>query len=163
MTEQFTFFFQNSSPFSQFHPAKFTVNDIEYSCAEQYMMHQKAVLFHDPEIAAEILQATEPKVIKALGRKVRNFNQDVWEQNCRKIVHDGNYAKFSQNESLRSALFATEGTTLVEASPFDTIWGVGLSDSDPAIRDRQTWKGENRLGQILTEVRDRLLAEARAA
>lgn len=91
--ESFTFFYGNASPFSQWHPARFTVEGVEYNCAEQYMMHQKAVLFGDMDTAALILHSDSPREQKALGRKVRNFVEKTWKEECRKIVMAGNRAK----------------------------------------------------------------------
>lgn len=149
----YTFFY--SGPFSQWHRCRFTVDGVEYCSAEQYMMHQKALLFGDGEIAEQIMQATHPRVQKALGRKVRNFDADRWTAVCRDIVYRGNYAKFSQNEDKKAALLATTGT-LVEASPYDRIWGIGLGADDPRRLDPKTWKGTNWLGEVLTKVRDDL-------
>jgi ribA/ribD-fused uncharacterized protein len=157
--ETFTFFWHKKSPFSQWYPSPFTVGGNTYNCAEQYMMHQKALLFGDAEVAAQIMATPDPETQQALGRKVAHFVPKVWERECRKIVHDGNIAKFSQNEHLKQQLFATAGTTLVEASPSDKIWGVGLEESDPRIHDRSQWPGENRLGQVITQVRDELMAQ----
>jgi ribA/ribD-fused uncharacterized protein len=149
-------------PFSQWHPSQFTVNGVTYSRAEQFMMHQKALLFGDATTAAKILATDDPCVQKKLGRRAGPFRQDLWDRECRRIVREGNLAKFSQNPALKAALFATAGTTLVEASPVDCIWGVGLAASDPAILDRATWRGENRLGEILTQVREELQAQEAA-
>ena len=91
--EKFTFFFGKDSPFSQWHPARFEVDGVTYNCAEQYMMHQKAVLFGDEAMATKILKSDDPKEQKALGRKVSNFDQDKWKEECRKIVKAGNLAK----------------------------------------------------------------------
>ena len=155
--EKFTFFWHTESPFSNWHPAEFVVNDIHYNCTEQYMMHQKAVLFDDKETAERILQVDSPKAQKALGRKVRNFDKDTWEANCKQILYDGNRAKFTQNEGLLSTLLATAGTTLVEASPVDRIWGIGLSAADPKAQSRDTWRGKNWLGEVLTRLREDLI------
>lgn len=91
--ERFTFFFGRDSPFSQWHPAKFDVDGVTYNCAEQYMMHQKAVLFEDDAITSQILTSKDPKEQKALGRMVTNFDPDKWTSECRKIVKTGNMAK----------------------------------------------------------------------
>ncbi|KAF6026896.1 hypothetical protein EB796_014790 [Bugula neritina] len=122
--EQFTFFYKSHSPFSQWHPCTFSADGVEYNCAEQYMMHQKAVLFGDSETGKKILAAGSPRTQKSLGRKVQNFDDAVWKANCRRIVADGNYLKFTQNEHLLCHLMNTKGTTLVEASPRDKIWGA---------------------------------------
>lgn len=152
--EKFTFFWRTESPFSQWHPADFTVNGVHYTSAEQYMMHQKALLFGDQTIADKILKASSASVQKKLGRQVLGFDRTLWEAECQRIVYEGNWAKFTQNEELLTALRATRGTTLVEASPDDRIWGVGLAEEDRRIRNRRTWRGTNWLGEILTRLRE---------
>jgi ribA/ribD-fused uncharacterized protein len=152
--EKFTFFWRTESPFSQWHPADFTVNGVHYTSAEQYMMHQKALLFGDQTIADKILKASSASVQKKLGRQVAGFDRTLWEAECQRIVYEGNWAKFTQNEELLTALRATRGTTLVEASPDDRIWGVGLAEEDRRIRNRRTWRGTNWLGEILTRLRE---------
>ncbi|XP_071828522.1 N-glycosidase Npun_R5314-like [Apostichopus japonicus] len=154
----FTFFYTAKSPFSQFHPADFEVSGVKYNCAEQYMMHQKAVLFGDDEIAPQILSAEKPGQMKALGRKVKNFDEQIWRKNRERIVKEGNLAKFSQNNHLKKEMMSTQGTMLVEASPRDTIWGIGLGASNPKAQDPKQWRGQNLLGGILTDVRETIMA-----
>ncbi|MDM5279559.1 NADAR family protein [Paenibacillus silvae] len=154
--EKFTFFWHTASPFSQWHPADFIVNGLQYTSAEQYMMHQKALLFGDLKIAERIMSTNSASVQKKLGRQVKGFDQTVWEAECQRIVYEGNQAKFTQNEELLAALLATRGTTLVEASPDDRIWGVGLAEDNPRIRNRSTWRGTNWLGEILTRLREEI-------
>jgi len=155
MTEQFTFFW--NGPFSQWHPSVFIVNDITFKCAEQYMMYKKGMLFEDYDIAIKILATDDPRKQKSLGRTVSNFNPDQWNAVARDIVFRGSMAKFTQNANLKEILLQTKGTTFVEASPYDKIWGIGLKENDPKALNRETWQGENWLGEILTEVRDSLL------
>jgi ribA/ribD-fused uncharacterized protein len=157
---QFTFFFTEASPFSQWYRCSFTENGRTFNCAEQYMMYGKAVLFGDAEMAAKILEADHPRTHKALGRKVRGFDVKVWNRERERIVRAGNHAKFTQNPELRELLLATRGTTLVEASPYDKIWGIGLAASDPRAQDPNQWKGQNLLGKVLTALRDDLAAAA---
>lgn len=149
--EKFTFFWHG--PFSQWHRSYFKLDGVRYSCSEQFMMAQKAVLFGDLESARKIMDTFDPKIMKAVGRGVLGFSHETWEANCMAIVASANIAKFSQNEDLGDLLKATAGTTLVEASPFDRIWGIGLPENDVRAGSRKTWRGENRLGRILTEVR----------
>ncbi|HVZ40484.1 MAG TPA: NADAR family protein [Candidatus Kapabacteria bacterium] len=156
--ERFTFFYRSSHPFSQWHPSRFVLDGHAYNCAEQYMMHRKALLFGDRETAVRIMAAGEPREQKALGRLVRGFVEDEWNAYCRDIVFNGNHGKFTQNERLKSALLETAGTTLVEASPTDRIWGIGLEENDPRALNRATWRGTNWLGEALTRLRDELLA-----
>lgn len=158
VTPRFTFFFRPECPFSQWYPSPFTVDGRAFGCAEQFMMHGKALLFDDAEVAAEILATPSPREHKALGRKVRGFDDGVWKQKREEIVAAGSRAKFTQNPELRSLLLDTRGTTLVEASPYDRIWGVGLSAENPLIDDPANWRGKNLLGKILTRLRDELLA-----
>lgn len=155
----YTFFFTEASPFSQFHRCTFKAGEITFTCTEQYMMHGKAILFGDREIAEQILAVDQPKKQKALGRKVRGFDDHVWKKNREAIVLAGNRLKFTQNALLRDALLATRGTTLVEASPYDRIWGIGLGAKDPRAQSEATWRGQNLLGKILTKLRDELIAE----
>ena len=127
-----------------------------YLCMEQYMMAGKAELFGDREIREQILACSVPKEIKALGRKVRGFDQKVWDRFKYAIVLNGNWCKFSQNRSLREFLLSTGESVLVEASPYDSIWGIRLSASSPEALDPRKWRGQNLLGFALMEVRDEL-------
>ncbi len=122
-------------------------------------MHQKAIVFGDTEIAEKILKARTPREQKALGRKVRNFDTQVWNDVAKKVVYTANYAKFTQNKKLLDELTATDGTTLVEASPTDTIWGIGLDAQDALAYSRETWRGTNWLGEVLTQLREDLKAK----
>ncbi|MCM1314202.1 MAG: NADAR family protein [Prevotella sp.] len=145
--------------FSQWYACKFTVDGIEYSTAEQYMMSQKALLFGDAEINKEIMSAKHPKQFKALGRKIRNFNEKIWNDNKTDIVIRGNYAKFSQNPEFKEFLLKTGNRIIVEASPYDKIWGIGMPANSSGIENPTTWNGENLLGFCLMEVRDMLQEE----
>lgn len=142
------------SCFSQWWSCNFTVDGIEYNTAEQYMMAQKAVLFGDEKIRAEIMSASHPKQYKDLGRKISGFKQDIWDKNCRDIVVKGNVAKFSQNEDLKAFLLNTNTRILVEASPYDKIWGIGMGADDHRCENPTLWNGTNYLGFCLMEVRD---------
>jgi ribA/ribD-fused uncharacterized protein len=155
MNEKFTFFWHG--PFSQWYMSDFVVNGIKYNCAEQYMMCGKARLFEDWNSFGQILQLTSPKQMKILGRGIRGFDKSHWEIYAKEIVYDGNKAKFEQNRSLHDQLMATEGSTLVEASPYDSIWGIGLSEKDPRALNRAEWLGTNWLGEILTKLREDLI------
>ena len=162
MDEQFTFFYSNKSPFSQWHLVDFVIDGLQYNCAEQYMMHQKAVLFGDEEMAAKIMGTKNPGKQKAFGRKVSDYDNDKWHQVSRDVVYKANWAKFTQNENLQKRLLKTAGTTLVEASPYDLIWGVGLRESDDRIHEKKNWLGTNWLGEVLTKLREDLIAQGSA-
>jgi len=154
MAESFHFFW--SGPFSQWHPSPFTIDGVAYNCAEQYMMAEKARMFGDEVRESLIMANGSPDVQKRLGREVVGFDDARWKKDARAIVKRGNIAKFSQNADLRAVLFATGNKTLVEASPHDKLWGIGLRKDDQRAQRRSTWRGKNWLGQVLTEVRDEL-------
>lgn len=120
------------------------------------MMAKKAQLFGDEEIRRQILQCGNPRQIKALGRKVKNFDEKVWEEAKYPIVLNGNYFKFTQNPGLRDFLLSTGESVIVEASPFDAVWGVKMGQEDDNILNPMEWKGENLLGFALMEVRDEI-------
>ena len=142
--------------YSQWYNSSMTIDGIRYSCCEQCMMHQKALLFRDLTTAAKIMNTSSPKLQKQLGREVINYNDIIWDSRRFDIVFKGNLAKFSQNELLKSELLNTGNRQFVEASPYDTIWGIGMGLDNPLINDPTKWKGLNLLGQVLTFVRDTL-------
>ena len=146
---------------SQWQKCSFEIDGVSYSSAEQYMMAEKARTFGDDETLEKILSAKLPMKIKALGREVRGFDGKKWDSVKFEIVVRGNMAKFSQNRELLSFLLGTGDAMLVEASPKDCIWGVGLKESDRDILDPDKWKGENLLGKALMEVRSKLSAQDR--
>ncbi len=122
------------------------------------MMASKARLFGDVSIAEQVLDASGPKEAKALGRKVSGFNNSIWEENRSQIVVKGNYHKFMSNQELADFLLATSGKVLVEASPVDRVWGIGLPAHDSNASNPLRWRGDNLLGFALMEVRDLLTA-----
>lgn len=142
--------------FSQWYESDFEVDGIKYQTAEHYMMAEKARLFGDSEIESKILQALNPGDVKRLGRAVLNFDKEIWKENRFEIVVKGNIAKFSQCPELQQFLLDTEDSVLVEASPVDNIWGIGLAEDDPRAENPNSWRGINLLGFALMEVRDRL-------
>lgn len=142
---------------SQWWPAPFTENGVIYKTAEHYMMAHKALLFGDEEIAARIVAKDSPKDVKDLGRQVRNFDPEKWDKHKYEIVRQGNLLKFSQNEALKQFLIQTTNKVLVEASPVDPVWGIGLAEDHENANNPAKWRGENLLGFALMEVRDNLL------
>ena len=157
--DKIVLFWGMDSPFSQFYPCEFKVKGQQYTCAEQYFMYQKAVLFQDVCTARKILSERHPCKIKHLGRSVKNFDDNVWDTNKRQIAEEGNYAKFKQNKTLRKILLDTENKLLAEASMYDKIWGIGFSMNHPYARRPDKWSGENLLGECLFKVRKRLQME----
>lgn len=157
----YTFFSGNNSPLSNWYPAKFIVDNETFSCSEQYMMWAKANLFGDTEMAQKILKSTSPKEHKAFGRKVKNFDPKIWDQNKEKIVLKALQAKFGQNPHLMNILQKTRPTLLVEASPWDKIWGIGYDETKAQQVDPSKW-GQNLLGKLLTQVRDEKISDKMA-
>jgi len=144
--------------FSQWYPSPFTVDSITYSTAEHWMMTEKARLFGDAEIAERVIGAKTPKEAKELGRAVRGFDVAAWEQSCFSIVREGNRHKFIQNAGYKEYLLGTGNRVLVEASPVDAIWGIGLAADSAQAKVPHQWRGKNLLGFALMEVRDLLSA-----
>lgn len=130
--------------------------EAKYCCMEQFMMAQKAILFEDEEIRQQIMDSHAPHEIQKLGRKVKGFDQALWDEAKYTIVLNGNWRKFSQNRDLRDFLLSTGDSVLVEASPYDAIWGIRLPAESPDSRNPSQWQGSNLLGFALMEVRDDL-------
>lgn len=142
--------------FSQWWKSDFVIDGDKYCCMEQYMMAEKARIFDDEEILDRILESRNPREIKALGRKVRNFDQEVWENSRYSIVLIGNYNKFIQNEELKEFILGARNRVLVEASPYDKVWGIGMAQDNENIENPFRWKGINLLGFALIEIRDEI-------
>ena len=142
--------------FSNCYLSDFTNGNVKYTSLEQYMMHQKALRFHDENIAAQILATDDVAYIKELGRKVSGFDNHVWNGMRQIIVYEGLVAKFTQNSELKRVLLDTGNAVLAEAAVNDKIWGIGLSMSDPKRLDPSEWKGQNLMGYALMLVREKL-------
>jgi ribA/ribD-fused uncharacterized protein len=141
---------------SQWWPVVFTVDGVSYPSAEHWMMAEKARLFGDTDGLVAVLEAASPGAAKAAGRTVRGFDEDRWTATRYDIVVTGNLAKFGQHPQLRDFLLATGTKILVEASPYDRIWGIGMAATDPDAARPSRWRGLNLLGFALVEVRERL-------
>jgi ribA/ribD-fused uncharacterized protein len=143
----------SSSCFSQWYATPFVAEGTHYPSAEHYMMASKARLFNDSVALARVLAATSPSTAKAAGRAVMGFNEEIWTKRRFDIVCEANFAKFSQSTVLREFLLSTNHRVLVEASPVDRIWGIGLSASDSGVDNPNLWNGLNLLGFALMHVR----------
>ena len=150
---------------SNWYPCHFTVNhdgkELEFFNSEQYFMWVKAITFGDKEIAEQILQkGKNPKTAKALGRKVKNYDDSVWNEKRFEVMLNANMLKYTQNADLNSLILSKkfDGKKFVEASPFDGIWGIKCCEVE-ALDDESNWNGLNLLGKVLDEVRNRLLSE----
>lgn len=140
-------------PCSQWLDVEITIDGVKYNCNEQYMMAQKALIFGDTKRHEAIMFSNSPRNQKALGRAVKGFDVDIWSMYSRLIVYRANFAKFTQDQVLYDFLMNTDDKMIVEASPYDTIWGIGLSENDPDAWDTDKWKGQNLLGQMIMQVR----------
>jgi ribA/ribD-fused uncharacterized protein len=151
--------------FSQWYRAPFTVKGITYATAEHWMMSAKARVFQDHDTLTKITEDSlrerpSPDQMKQLGRAVKGFDPDVWDRYKFDIVVNGNMLKFGQNFELRDYLLATGDAVIVEASPYDKVWGNGLAEDHSEARDPTKWKGENLLGFALMKVRQRLRTQS---
>lgn len=141
---------------SQWYPVGFVVDGQQYLTAEHWMMAKKAELFEDQTILTQILAAATPGEAKKLGRMVRNFDAAIWDKWKGELVIMGSWLKFQQNPALKTFLQQTYQRILVEASPVDKIWGIGMVENQRDVGDPYAWKGENLLGFALMEARDYL-------
>lgn len=146
----------DASCLSQWFARPFTVDGATFPTAEHFMMSRKARLFRDAEAEARIMAAATPTEARQEGRTVRGFSEETWVKHRSDIVRAGNVAKFGEHADLRAFLLGTAPKVLVEASPSDAIWGIGLGQSSPEIRDPMRWRGQNLLGFILMDVREAL-------
>lgn len=142
------------SCFSQWWESEFMVDGITYKTAEHFMMAEKAKLFQNQAIRTKIIDCKSPAAAKKLGRQVEGFDQEIWEANRFDIVVKGNLSKFSQNKDLKDFLVKTNKRVLVEASPVDPVWGIGLAEDHNNASNPRKWRGLNLLGFALMEVRD---------
>lgn len=148
-----TIFFWNGI-YSQWHKSPFVVGGVQYNCAEQYMMAMKALCFYDINALGAIMKTKNPAKQKEIGRGVQVFSSEKWNEISRLVVYRANLAKFTQNEELMNELMDTRDVLIVEASPYDKIWGIGISPTDPARFDTEKWQGTNWLGEAIMQVRN---------
>lgn len=146
--------YDNYGELSNWYKSYFVIDDFKYFCAEQYIMSQKAKLFHDADRYTEILRASSAKQCKELGRLVSHFDSQKWDSVKYQITKDAVFAKFTQNERLKALLINTGNKYIAEASPYDSVWGTGLDIETTKQTLSSQWTGQNLLGKILMEVRD---------
>ncbi len=147
----------SKSCFSQWYTSPFSEDGKRFATAEHYMMYGKAKLFNDIDAMGKALDAKNPGAVKAVGRSVRGFDQAIWDANKFDLVVNANLAKFGNNKELSDFLLNTGKRVLVEASPVDKVWGIGLAQDDDTATNPNLWKGENLLGFALMEVREQLM------
>jgi ribA/ribD-fused uncharacterized protein len=153
--ENFHFFYSGCSVFSQWYKSPFVDNNGQrYTSAEQYMMSEKAKLFNDVSAKETILKTHNPKICKSLGRKVKGFDEKKWKDNREQIVFNASIFKYGQNQELKDILLSTKDKHIVEASPYDKIWGIGMRESHKDATNPLRWKGLNLLGNALMRTRE---------
>ncbi|MES2701031.1 MAG: NADAR family protein [Bacteroidota bacterium] len=148
---------------SQWWLSAFEMEGTRYATAEHWMMHKKALQAGDGETAALILNTLDPKEAKQLGRQVKNFNPSEWDTIKFDTVCQGNLHKFSQHPELKAFLLGTGDSILVEASPVDPVWGIGMAKDNKHITNPEQWRGDNLLGYALMQVRDKLRLQSLGA
>jgi hypothetical protein len=154
ITDKYVFFW--GSEFSNWYECKFRYKNLTFFNSEQAFMWEKAIFFGDMDIAEKIMKTPAPNQCKKLGRLVKNFDVDQWLQVGYKVMVDVNMAKFGQKRILKDVLLSTEDKIIVEASPYDEIWGIGLYHDDDRVLNEKNWRGMNLLGKALMEVRENL-------
>lgn len=163
-TDTMVLFYGTSDCFSNWHRSYFTCviegADVAFNTSEQYMMYQKAKLFGDYDTLAKIMATKDPREQKRLGREVKDYNDARWKAVARDLMVPGLLAKFEQNPLMGQVLMSTGDRIIVEASPTDKLWGVGLTENDPLILDPANWQGTNWLGEVLMRTRGIMRAEA---
>jgi ribA/ribD-fused uncharacterized protein len=154
-TDTHVYFYGGDCCLSNWHTTKdqFEYRGKLFQNSEQAFMYRKAIIFKDNEIAEKILLTGDPREVKLLGRQVKNFDAAIWDKECYRAMFLVNVTKYKQNPDFLKALLDTRGKILVEASPFDKIWGVGLHWSDDKILNKENWQGKNLLGKVLMDVR----------
>jgi hypothetical protein len=154
ITDKYVFFW--GSEFSNWFECRFKYKNLNFYNSEQAFMWEKAVFFGDMTIAAQVLKTPNPRDNKALGRKIKGFDAGKWLIDGYPYMIAVNMAKFSQNSRLKAILLSTGDKIIVEASPYDTIWGIGLHWEDDKVLDEKNWRGMNLLGKALMEIREKL-------
>jgi ribA/ribD-fused uncharacterized protein len=157
ITNKYVFFWDGI--YSQWYSAPMVIDDRTFNCCEQWMMYNKATFFEDYVTAEQVMKTKSPREQKELGRMVKNFDSNRWNKVCSGIVYKGNLAKFTQNEDLKKELLNTGNRILVEASPYDQIWGIGMGVEEEGIDNAINWKGQNLLGWALQLVKQELQNE----
>lgn len=153
-TDSMVLFWGSSEIYSNFHYSPFVVNGVRYRCVEQFMMACKAMLFGDMVALGLIMKETVPFKMQQIGRTVKGYTDEKWFAVRDDVVFQGCLAKFQQNQVMGRTLLATDDLMMVEASPKDRIWGIGLGENDPRALIPTKWLGDNRLGKALMRVRD---------
>ena len=141
---------------SETKPYLFKLDGYSWMSSEQYFMAQKALTFNDIEIFNKIVNTLDPGTAKKYGRRIKNYDEQIWSEKRYDIMKTAVFEKFNQNKDLKNKILNTGNKIFVEASPYDLIWGVGLYEEDDLILDEKNWNGLNLLGKVLNEVRNQI-------
>lgn len=152
ITNKYVFFFRDKDVCSNFYPCKIVHDGLEFNCSEQLFMYFKAIYFKDYDVAHRIVKAERPYIAKKLGRMVKNYDDNKWNAIRDRFMLETLQEKYKYCEEFRNLINENSNKIFVEASPYDNIWGVGLSENDPKINNPQNWKGENRLGKCINNL-----------
>lgn len=154
-TDKYVFFW--GGPFSNWHPCEYEYLGQKFNCSEQQFIATKATLFKDDEALKTIMGTDDPSVQKRAGRLVKNYDDQKWTQTRYLAMQLAVLGKFSQNIELQKILLRTKNKIICEASPYDKLWGIGIGVDHPDILDESKWQGENLLGKVLMDIREKLL------
>ncbi len=144
---------------SNFYETNFKIDGVEYKSAEHAFEAIKAKTFGDDESFAKILKAKSAQSAKSFGNKVKDFKEETWNEKQDEVMKSVVRAKFTQNLELRKKLLDTEDKLLANADSRDKYWGIGTSANTSIAKDPKKWKGENKLGKMLEELRTQMKAE----
>lgn len=159
ITNKFLFFYGTAEVFSNWHPVAFSMNGVTFRNSEQAMMYYKAKLMGDTTSMVKILNTPDPYAVKKLGREIKPWDDHKWNSDKLNVMVDILVHKFS-SEALKEALLSTGELELVEASPYDKIWGIGMREDDDGVENKKNWKGQNLLGIALMNARSILKGQA---
>ena len=154
VTKDQYYFWGGSNPLSNFHKCDFQENDVSFTSVEQYFVYKKAHHFSDEVAKQKVLTLQDPVQIKRT--MIKGYDKAQWAPMSERVMEQGLSLKFHQDEGMKKALLATEHRELIEASPYDSMWGIGIGLHSESLTDKTKW-GSNRLGKLLMEIRERLV------
>lgn len=155
MNDNYEFFW--GGIYSNWAPSDIVVGDKTFNCVEQYMMYKKAEVAGDTESMQAVMNTQMPNEQKAIGRRIKNYDDAKWAAVRYEIVKEAIRAKFTQHADLKEKLLASGNKHIVEASPYDVVWGIGMGEDHPDRFDESKWRGDNLLGKCIMDVRAELV------
>ena len=155
ITDEYVFFYKDW--LSNYQKTNFNVEwkgtTYTFSSTEKGFMYIKAITFGDSVTASKIMKTDDPNQCRKLGRQVKGYKDNIWENVRYDIFYKLNWAKYTQDKELQKKLLDPQfdGKTFVEASPIDKIWGIGYSEDNPNIELAKDYWGKNYLGRIIED------------